>query len=60
MKCNNVVECALLACVICQPVPPIGHMHYYELGANWIIRNFGRGGGSALIRTFIQWRLCRN
>ena len=25
MKCSNVVECALLVCVLCQPVPPSIH-----------------------------------
>ena len=25
VKCSNVVECALLVCVLCQPVPPSIH-----------------------------------
>ena len=31
MKCSNVVECALLVCVLCQPVPPSIHpsLHLY-------------------------------
>ena len=28
VKGSNVVECALLVCVLCQPVPPTGHPYF--------------------------------
>ena len=31
MKCSNVVECALLVCVLCQLVPPSSHPSIWQI-----------------------------
>ena len=30
VKCSDVVECALLVCVLCQPVPPPSHPYIWS------------------------------
>ena len=34
VKCSNVVECIILVCVLCQPVPPSSHASVYMVDHN--------------------------